>query len=69
MTAKEIGALSNALARSRRYLEFGIGNSTRLACLNESIHRIDVVESSNDPNHVQRNPTGQGAWKVAFALG
>ena len=48
MTAKEIGALSNALARSRRYLEFGIGNSTRLACLNESIQRIDVVESSNE---------------------
>jgi hypothetical protein len=46
MTAKELAVLVDSLGRSHRYLEFGIGNSTRLACQSESIQRIDVVESS-----------------------
>jgi hypothetical protein len=48
MTAKELDVLVDSLGSSRRYLEFGMGNSTRLACQNESINRIDVVESSAD---------------------
>ena len=45
MTDKELILLQKAMNQSNNYLEFGTGNSTRIAAETDNIHRITVVES------------------------
>lgn len=45
MTEKELETLNQALSRAVRYLEFGTGNSTKLAVSYPNIEKIVAVES------------------------
>lgn len=45
MTNKELVLLHKAVDASNNYLEFGTGNSTRIAVETDNIHHITVVES------------------------
>ena len=58
MTERELELLEARLRACRRYLEFGSGNSTRLAASMEHIEAIDSVESSREfvDEHLRCDP-------------
>lgn len=47
MTEKELNTFKQALSRAERYLEFGTGNSTKLAVSCPNIEKIVAVESDS----------------------
>lgn len=47
MTYKELELLQDAMNNASTYLEFGAGNSTRMAAQTTNIHHITVVESDS----------------------
>jgi len=67
MTQNELSLLESELKRCTCYLEFGSGNSTRMAARTASILRIDSVES--DPEFFGREVATDSAVRQAVAGG
>lgn len=65
MTEAELNLLRTELLNAKSYLEFGSGNSTRMAAALQHLQRITVVESDDRffQTEVASDPAVRNAWE------